>query len=97
MLNQVGSTLDVAELAFVVPCMPPSLPSSRMLDDPGTNARACWSVWTGPALPPKLYPHVRSLKEVPVRVANQTSKVLMKTRSALLGSTATAWSYQFCG
>src|SRR5215208_748818 len=96
MLNQVGRAESLAAtVAVVVPCAPPSVPSSRMLEEPGTNAEACWSTWTGFGFGP-LYPHVTSYHDVPVRSASHTSNVEKKTRSALFGSTVTAWSYQFC-
>ena len=89
--NERRPRVDVIAFAFVVPCMPPSFPKSTMLDEPGTNAIACWSVCTGSRLPPSTSSRsVRSKNDVPVRVANQTSNVSTKTRSALFGSTATA-------
>ena len=53
MLNQVGLVVaGTAALALAVPWTPPSLPAIRMLDEPGTKARACWSTWTGLGLTP---------------------------------------------
>src|SRR3954454_17825731 len=97
MLNQLGrAVFSTAAFALIVPFAPPSFPSSSIEEDPGTNARACWSTWTGFGVGPE-EPHVRSYQGVSARLASQTSKVEKKTGSGLFGSTATAWSYQFCG
>ena len=54
MLNQVGlAVFSTAVSAFAVPLTPPSLPASSMLEEPGTNASACWSTCTGFGLTPE--------------------------------------------
>ena len=45
MFTNVGVPVP-AMSAFEVENAPPSLPTRRMLDEPGTKASACWSTWT---------------------------------------------------
>src|SRR5215213_1995049 len=84
--------LGAAVLALRVRYAPPSLPASRVLDEPGAKAKACWSTCTLPPLQlhdtsVKLWPPLVDLKMVTVPIM----KVL-----GSLGSTAMPWLNQFC-
>src|SRR5690242_6989798 len=77
--------------------MPPSLPASRFVDEPGWYARVWLSTWTGDVTRPEWYPQLMSVSFLPPSVDFQMSIASKKSASGLLGSTASAMSYHICG